>query len=229
MSHVEESGRWDANYHASLSAEIEQRINHPSASDIFVSDVAELSAERTDPRRWGTGTFEYIEISDVDAQTCMVHPKSVPCSEAPSRARKLVHAGDVLFSTVRPERRTVGVVREDQDGAVCTTGFAVLRPQKIDPMTLAYLLKSDFVIAQVLRCNIGIAYPAIDESCLLDVLIPVRQEDLALLNTHAEAILSLEKQIHSMREDFSKAVGQAIQSGLANPGPDSRPRQRKRL
>ncbi len=61
--------------------------------------------------------------------TNMITAKSIPCDEAPSRARKLVAAGDVLISTVRPERKAIGVVPADLDGAVCSTGIAVLRPK----------------------------------------------------------------------------------------------------
>ncbi len=226
VTHVEESERWDANYHASLPPEVEQRCSNLSISDLFVSDIAELSTDKTDPRRWGTGTFQYIEISDVDSQTYMVQTKTVQCSEAPSRARKLVHAGDVLFSTVRPERRTVGVVQEDQEGSVCTTGFAVLRPREIDSLTLAYLLKTDFVTAQVLRNNIGIAYPAIDESCLLDILLPTRRQDLVSMKTWAEAILALERKIQVMREDFSREIMRMTHHWAEqHPIPDSKLRQ----
>ena len=61
----------------------------------------------------------------------MVYSNSVETSVAPSRARKLVKAGDVLVSTVRPERGTVGIVGSHQDGSVCTTGLAVLRHNPI--------------------------------------------------------------------------------------------------
>lgn len=207
---VEESGRWDAIYHASLPLEIEKRLSNPSMLDLFVSDVAELSSERTDPRRWGAGCFSYIEISDVDPQTFAVHPKTVECSDAPSRARKLVHAGDILFSTVRPERRTIGVVAEDQEGAVCTTGFAVLRPKGIHPLVLAHLLKTDFVTAQVMRNNVGIAYPAIEEACLLGILLPISRQDLSSIEPNAEALVVLESKTNEMRRTLANEVTRAV-------------------
>src|SRR5437773_4987473 len=49
--------RWDAQHHASLTAEIEQRINGGHDDDVYVSDVAELVDERADPRRWGAKHF----------------------------------------------------------------------------------------------------------------------------------------------------------------------------
>ena len=69
--------RWDAQHHASLSAEIEQRLNRKDDSDLRVSEVAELVDERADPRRWGTQEFNYIEISDIDSQTCVVYSNCV--------------------------------------------------------------------------------------------------------------------------------------------------------
>ena len=201
--------RWDAQHHASLSAEIEQRLNRKDESDLRVSEVAELVDERVDPRRWGTREFNYIEISDIDSQTCVVYSNCVDIKATPSRARKLVRAGDVLVSTVRPERGTVGVVGPHQDGSICTTGLAVLRPTKIDALTLARLLKTEFVITQLMRNNVGIAYPAINESCLPDVLLPVRSEDLPRLEQQAREISAAEERLHQIRSRFVATIDDA--------------------
>jgi len=201
--------RWDAQHHASLSAEVEQRLNSKADGDLCVSDVAELIDERADPRRWGAKQFNYIEISDIDSQTCVVYSNSIETSATPSRARKLVKYGDVLVSTVRPERGAVGVVGPHQDGSVCTTGLAVLRPTGIDSLTLAYLLKTQFVITQLMRNNVGIAYPAINESCLSSVLLPVKRADLPKLQRQARAIADAEEQLHNIRSRFHQAIGDA--------------------
>lgn len=201
--------RWDAQHHASLSAEIEYLLNRKTDGDLHVSNVAELIDERSDPRRWGTKHFSYIEISDIDLHTCMIYSNSIETLATPSRARKLVKAGDVLVSTVRPERGTVGVVGTHQDGSVCTTGLAVLRPTKIDSLSLAFLLKTEFVIAQLMRNNVGIAYPAINESCLLDVLLPVRPGDLPKLQRRAKEIAAAEERLYGMRREFKEATENA--------------------
>ncbi|GEM_PF-729612 len=234
LENATQLSRWDAQHHASLSAEIEQRLNLKNDSDLHVADLADLVDERADPRRWGKKEFNYIEISDIDSQTCTVYSNCVEITATPSRARKLVRAGDVLVSTVRPERGTVGVVGPHQDGSVCTTGLAVLRPTKIDPLTLAHLLKSDFVITQLMRNNVGIAYPAINESCLLDVLLPVRRDDLPRLQQQAKEISSAEEHIHQMRTRFLGTLGDAEaawrQGGTAisasKPRPASRTKSR---
>lgn len=113
------------------------------------------------------------------------------------------------MSTVRPERATVGVVGPHQDGSICTTGLAVLRPKQIDPLTLARLLKTEFVVTQLMRNNVGIAYPAINESCLLDVLLPARREDLPCLQQQAKEISAVEERLHEMRTRFAATIDDA--------------------
>lgn len=216
--------RWDAQHHASLSTEIEKRIAKRTEQDLYVSDIARLVDERTDPRRWGTDSFEYIEISDIDAHTCVVYAKRIETAETPSRARKLVQPGDVLVSTVRPDRGTVGVVGPHQSGAVCTTGLAVLRPKDIDPLTLAWLLKTEFVTAQLMRNNVGIAYPAISEECLPNVLLPITRGELKFLEEMAREIAAQEEKTFSMRKKFLAALGNIEGSWrAAQPTSDSRP------
>jgi transcriptional regulator with XRE-family HTH domain len=200
---IEGKHRWDANYHITLPLELEEIIGNPNESHVFLRDVVELSQERSDPRRWGIGVFQYIEISDVNTGNLTATSKTMKCSEAPSRARKVVHSGDVLFSTVRPERRAIARVTDDQEGAICTTGFAVLRPKSINSLVLAHLLRTDFVCQQVLRNNIGIAYPAIDESCLLNILLPIPRSKLTSLNNRATAIATKENELKEIRSEFN--------------------------
>ena len=184
-----ESSRWDATYHIGLTSDISKTILVKSSTSILIKDVAELSDLRINPvRLFDKGVFSYIEISDVNPTSLEVSAKEISCENAPSRARKLVHSGDVLVSTVRPERKTIGVVPDWLDGAICSTGFAVLRCFAIDPTLLALVLQSDIVNKQILRHNVGIAYPAIKEECLLDVVLPVSQDALQEFKDKARSI-----------------------------------------
>ncbi len=195
----EDESRWDATYHAKLPAALQKRLESRTGQ-LRVKDVAALSDERADPRRFGTDTFNYIEISDIEAKTCSVWSKEVECAEAPSRARKRVRAGDVLVSTVRPERRAVGVVPDGLDKAICSTGFAVLRCRSIEPHILARLVQSDFVNGQILRNNVGVAYPAIDEECLLDVILPVSKKSVDELAEEAKGLESARQNLDRAEE-----------------------------
>lgn len=197
--------RWDANYHASLTEQEHALINRQSSGDLYVRDVAELINNRIDPRRVFT-SFNYIEISDI-LPSGVVKSKVVKSIDAPSRARKQVKRGDILASTVRPEQRKIGyVINQSDDGAICTTGLAVLRPKGIEASVLVELLKSDFVTKQLMRNNIGIAYPAIEESCFLDVLLPIKEKDLEKLNKRAQSIEKLKLELISQENDYKANI-----------------------
>ena len=195
--------RWDAQHHGSLSAVLHSQLNGNGHRQIRIRDVAELVNERTNPLRLNSKTFQYIEISDIDPKEFKAFPKNVETANAPSRARKLAIFGDVLVSTVRPERGTVGVVLESSGPIVCTTGVAVLRPVHIQSFALARLLSSKYVIEQLVRNNVGIAYPAIEEEVIPDIVLPIKKDDIPNLNKLGLKLLEIEKDLKKLRDEFT--------------------------
>lgn len=177
--------RWDASFHASLPAPLQALVDQGSSGALRVHDVAELINERADPRRSASPAFLYIEISSVSGPSLRVEAREVARAQTPTRARRVVQAGDVLVSTVRPSLRCVGVVPPHLNGAICTTGLAVLRPRKMDPYLLGRLLQSDAVVAQLERSNVGIAYPTFEEAVLASAVLPIECSDLQELNAAA--------------------------------------------
>lgn len=185
-----DADRWDAGFHSEPDVSQESFVG-TGGETLLVSDIAELIDNRRDPRRSEEAEFDYIEISDVDGRTGLVGHKRLPVGEAPSRARKLVQTNDILVSTVRPERGTVSVVPPHLDGAICSTGFAVLRCREdVHPVALAWLLKGEAVRRQMIRHNIGIAYPVIAEQTCLSLTLPTNRTNLKALS---EAAFDLEQ------------------------------------
>jgi type I restriction enzyme S subunit len=136
--------------------------------------------------------FSYIDIASVHIRTGDVQAIELPEAEAPSRARKRVQQGDIIVSTVRPERNAVALIKAELDGAICSTGFAVLSPRMgVDPYSLYAFLKSPYFIAQAVRRSTASMYPAVAEESLRDVFVP--------------------RQIFDEAEDLSKAVRAAFQ------------------
>jgi len=198
--------RWDATFHIGLPENISALVDHPASEFIKVSDVAALVDDRVDPRRQGWTDFEYVEISDVDTRIGVVGSKRVTAGEAPSRARKVIREGDVLVSTVRPERGSVGVTPARLDRAICSTGFAVLRCKSIHPLALVWLLKTDLVRHQVIRNNIGIAYPAISEASCLDLVLPLARDDVPTFSASAEKLWKAQEQFEAAQRAFLDEV-----------------------
>ncbi len=207
--------RWDAVYHAGVSTAVGKRIERGNGSVLRVKDVADLSSERINPARLGAGrSFKYIEISDVDGEGYAVRANDTACAEAPSRARKSVRTGDVLVSTVRPERRTVGVVPAELDGSICSTGFAVLRCRSIRPLVLAHMLRHKFATEQIVKENAGIAYPAIEEERLLDIVLPIDKTGLRALSKVANQFEQARMSLRDAEDSFTRALEAAAEAWM---------------
>ncbi len=61
-------------------------------------------------------------------------------NEAPSRAKRLVQHNDVLLSTVRPNQKHYGIVKNPIENLVVSTGFCVITCEDIDPHFIYILL-----------------------------------------------------------------------------------------
>jgi type I restriction enzyme S subunit len=167
-----DSSRLDAWYHQRHFITLMDWLRRDPAF-VELGKVASLSSDRWSPGAHGQSTFRYIEISNLDPSTGHVSHSEVPIENVPSRARKPVRGFDVLASTVRPNRGAVGLVPDSLEGAVATTGFAVVRPaSKTDAFFLLAVLRHPASTAQLMRCNTGSAYPAIEESVLPQIWIP---------------------------------------------------------
>ena len=143
-----------------------------SAIGNVVDQVVSWQPERDDP----DGTFTYIDLSAVDQEAKIVTgARELACSEAPSRARQLVHAGDVLVSTVRPNLNGVAHVPMEFDGATASTGFCVLRPRasRLDGRYLYQWVKSPGFVGDMVRKATGASYPAVSDRIVWESKLPL--------------------------------------------------------
>ena len=114
--------------------------------------------------------LDYIDISTTGFRCLKKEPLHLTFGEAPSRARRLVHEGDTILSTVRTYLKAVLYIGRDLDGYVASTGFSVLRPKKgVYPKLLSYALSCDYFIDSVIRNSAGTSYPAITDKRLLSL------------------------------------------------------------
>ena len=126
-----------------------------------------------------TSDFCYIDISSIDNKKHKLGKDDVvlEASEAPSRARKIVKYGDVLYATVRPYLHNACVIdRGFKCEPIASTGFAVL--SCLDGLNSYYLL--NYLISPCFdeyandnENSKGVAYPAINDTRFYCALTPV--------------------------------------------------------
>ena len=111
--------------------------------------------------------FTYVDVTSIDKEKGIIAtPTVVLVNEAPSRARKIVLKGDVVYSCVRPYLLNVAVVEDAfNPPPIASTAFAILDGHGfVLPRFQWIVLRSPFMVACVKEAMRGQAYPAINDT-----------------------------------------------------------------
>ena len=121
--------------------------------------------------------FDYVDISSVSLEKGIEKYEHMYFKDSPSRARRIVKKDDIIVSTVRTYLKAIAVIPDKKD-VIVSTGFAVLTPRNINSSFLAYLTKSNYFVNLVSAHSVGVSYPAINSSVLvnLKIVIPPTEE-----------------------------------------------------
>ena len=181
-----------------------------------IGELAHVDPENLSASTPPDFSFNYISIDDVDAGRLAGYTKE-SFQTAPSRARRLVRAGDVLMSTVRPALRGHLLFDGQLRKAVCSTGFAVLRAKRdrCQPHFLFAHLFGDVVDAQLQALLVGSNYPAINGTDVRGLRItcpPTLGEQRAIANILAD--MDAEIETLERRRDKTRAVKQGMMQQL---------------
>jgi type I restriction enzyme S subunit len=165
--------------------------------------------EKIHPSQTFANEFTYLDISSIDNNTQrIVAPKIYESKDSPSRARQLVHANDVLFSTVRTYLKNIAQVPAAYDGQIASTGFSVLRAQDcVDPRYLFYYCLTEQFLNPLNDLQRGTSYPAVRDSDVREQPIP-----LAPLPEQQRIVAKIEEQF--TRLDAGVATLKRVQTAL---------------
>jgi type I restriction enzyme, S subunit len=169
---------------------------------VRLRDVCEPNTGNRNPQQEPDKPFSYVDISSVDnAVKRITTPKVLLGKAAPSRARKIIHAGDVIVSTTRPNLNAVALIDSKLDDQICSTGFCVLRAKEnLDPVYLFMYVQSSGFVNSLSNLVKGALYPAVTDTQVHDQFIPlppiseqcriaaILTEQMAAINKIREAV-----------------------------------------
>lgn len=185
----------------------------------LVSLNDETLSEKTDDET----LIDYIEIGDL--KNGVIGSTEYRFENAPSRARRIVRSGDVIVSTVRTYLKAITQISDDKDGYIASTGFAVLRPKDINSRFLGYYSHSPFFIDSTIANSVGVTYPAINASNILEfpIQIPTPEEQITIANhldrktAEIDELIADKKSLLELYEEEKTAIiNQAVTKGI-NP------------
>ncbi len=171
-----------------------------------------------------TENFCYIDIGSIDNKNQKLSDSEniISSDKAPSRARKVVSVGDILYSTVRPYLHNMCIIdREFSHQPIASTGFAVLtcHGDFYNEFLFYYLMSPDFdSYANDTENAKGVAYPAINDNRLYKALIPVppQKEQIRIVERIKSVIPFIEKygiaqvEVNALNQSFPELLKKSI-------------------
>jgi len=183
-----------------------------------VGDCADINAELLDEKTHPNARFQYIDISSVEGPGLLTAPRQIVFQTAPSRARRVVRAGDILVSTVRPYLRAFAKVEFKIESLIASTGFAVLsaRPCVNREFLYQYILSDPFVKYLEERMT-GSNYPAVNASdvslCPIPLPLKAEQDKIADILSSTDAAIVRQTTEKTHLESMKSALMQVLLTG----------------
>lgn len=106
--------------------------------EVSIGEFVEINRASID-KSYPHSTIQYLDTGSLTAGK-IESLQLLSLDEAPSRAKRLVRHNDVLISTVRPDQKHYGIIKNPMQNLVVSTGFCVLTCTKIDPHFVYLLL-----------------------------------------------------------------------------------------
>lgn len=145
----------------------------------------------------------------------------------PSRARRKVNVDDILYSTVRPNQRHYGIMKDVLTNMLVSTGFAVITTDKLvadSNFIYYYLTQNDIVnlLHSIAEQSVS-TYPSIKPSDIgkLKIILPPldEQQKIGQLLKILDDKIELNKKINKTLEEMAKAIwaekfGNSNENGL---------------
>jgi len=199
---LEGAHRLDAEYYQPEYLKLIDNLDKLGA--VPIREVATNPKRKFKPRK--DEIFQYIEISEVDLSTGEYNKSKILGENTPDRAQWVVQQNDIIISTVRPIRNAVSLINENIKNLVCSSGFAVLETQKIEPEYLFIYLKTRPVVNLLDRQTTATMYPAVTIEDILNIKVYLGNEIFRqeikneIIETQKE--LEKSKSLYSQAEDL---------------------------
>ncbi len=179
-----------------------------------------LATDQVDLTSEADRIIHYIDVSSVSRDSLQVETTTeYRLKDAPSRARKRVRNGDVIFATIRPTLLRAARIDEALDNQVCSTAFCVLRTA--DPELLGkyvfYAVQRPEFLELLERIETGASYPAVTDRQVKAQPIPLptpdEQREIVAVLDAIDRKIALHRKKRAVLEELFKALLHKLMTG----------------
>ncbi len=143
--------------------------------ELSLNKVAEINAKSL--KKGFDGEIDYIDIASVSPGT-IDSTTRYKYSDAPGRAKRVVRHGDIIWSCVRPNRKSHAVIWNPTENLIASTGFCVITPKKLPTSYLLQFVTTNDYVGYLTNRAGGAAYPAVKAIDFKESTIVVPSENL---------------------------------------------------
>ena len=186
--------------------------------------ITSLNRDSLSEKTEGGREINYVDVNSVSSEGKILATQELRFRDAPSRARRVVHEGDTIISTVRTYLRAIAYIESNPGNLIVSTGFAVLEPSpELHPKYLFYLVSSEYFIAKVVSRSVGVNYPAIPPTEVGTFKVPkppkdTQQRIATFLDEKTDTIDTLVRKnkrlIELLKERRQTIISNAVTKGL---------------
>jgi len=201
MNDLTISKRFDADYFQPKYKEIIKKIERYDHGSAILGNIVKIKDKNFLPKE--NALYKYIELSNIVGQGeidgCILERGE----ELPTRARRLIHEGDLIISSIEGSLSCCALIHKEHDDCLCSNGFFVLKSEIMNPETLLILFKSEILQNLLKRGCAGTILTAINRDELEKIPLP-------LIDKNIQEQISLKiKEAHKLRLESKQLLEEA--------------------
>ena len=193
------------------NSQLKQEI--PDGWDVArISDVCDINSQ-TYQAKEAWSHVEYLDTSNLTENLISeITYINLETESLPSRAKRKVQHLDVLFSSVRPNQRHLGIILNPPSHLLVSTGFVVLSAQKekTSPYMIYCIVKSEEVVQAMQKIGelATSSYPSIRPEDLASVQFATPKSGSNLFAAYNRVVAPLYQRIDNIKQEIKKLTKQ---------------------
>ena len=162
--------------------------------------------------------INYIDIASVkEGQILELQKLS---NNFPSRAKRIIKKGDILYSSVRPNLKGYVYISDYIEDGIASTGFVVIRVKETNTILskyLYYMMTSDYISDYLTSKARGSQYPAVSfddfKTIKIPIPSPIRQKEIVEYCEYNDTLIKqLEKEIENNKKQAHQCIKSIVKS-----------------
>ncbi len=197
-----------------IQTRIREIRENEECDEVDLGSVCEINPENLKNNQFSQ--INYIDIGSVKEEK--INAIQHLTENFPSRAKRIIKKNDILFSTVRPNLKGYTYINNNIENGVASSGFVVIRCNRINPKYIYTLLKDDSITDYLMQNSTGTKYPAVNPVVFekIKIKIPKNKQLIQDLEQTFNQIETIQTEVKKAEELYKKYIKDLSEEAIPN-------------